>query len=105
MPALEPCPSFTFGGELTTGQVEFELAEAKKFLDKELGIDVRTVVYPFGNYNQQTPEIVTKTGHNFALTTKGSVTPFTPQTTLLELPRITIGGQQTQEKRGFFADL
>jgi hypothetical protein len=47
---LEPCPSFTFGGSLSVGQVEYELKTAKEFLDKELGIDVRSVVYPFGNY-------------------------------------------------------
>jgi peptidoglycan/xylan/chitin deacetylase (PgdA/CDA1 family) len=102
---VEPCPSFTFGGTLSKGQVEFEMADAKKFLDKELGIDVRSIVYPFGNYNETTPAIALKTGHNFGFTTKDSVAPFKPETTLFELPRISVGGQQTAELKGFFVGI
>jgi peptidoglycan/xylan/chitin deacetylase (PgdA/CDA1 family) len=102
---VEPCPSFTFGGTLSKGQVEFEMADAKKFLDKELGIDVRSIVYPFGNYNETTPSIALKTGHNFGYTTKGSVVPFKPETTLFELPRISVVGQQTAELRGFYVGI
>jgi peptidoglycan/xylan/chitin deacetylase (PgdA/CDA1 family) len=102
---VEPCPSFTFGGTLSKGQVEFELADGKKFLDKELGIDVRSIVYPFGNYNETTPSIALKTGHNFGFTTKGSVIPFKPETTLFELSRISVGGQQSAELRGFFVGI
>jgi peptidoglycan/xylan/chitin deacetylase (PgdA/CDA1 family) len=103
--AVVPCPSFTFGGSLTTGQVEYELLESKKFLDRELGIDVRTIVYPYGNYNQQTVDVLKKTGHNFGFTTKYSLDPLSQETQLFELPRTAIGGQQTETLTGFFASI
>jgi peptidoglycan/xylan/chitin deacetylase (PgdA/CDA1 family) len=99
---LKPCPQFTYPGGLTVGQADYELKESKKFLQDKLGISIDSVVYPFGNYNPKTMEIAKKNGYKFAFTTKGSVTPLKPETTLFELPRTTVGGQQTPELRGFF---
>ena len=102
---LEPCPQFTYPGALTKGQVEYELKESRTKLEKAIGAPVNSLVYPYGNYNKLTPELAKKTGYEFAFTTKASVTPFTPETTLFELPRTTVGGQQTPELTGFFLGL
>jgi peptidoglycan/xylan/chitin deacetylase (PgdA/CDA1 family) len=99
---VEPCPQFTYPGGLTIGQADYELKESKAKLEKELNINVNSVVYPYGNYNKKTLELDKKNGYKFGFTTKGSVTPMSFDTTLLELPRITVAGQQTPELRGFF---
>jgi peptidoglycan/xylan/chitin deacetylase (PgdA/CDA1 family) len=102
---LKPCPQFTYPGGLTIGQADYELKESKKFLQEKLEITVDSLVYPFGNYNPKTIELAKKNGYKFAFTTKASVTPQTPQSTLFELPRTTVGGQQTSELRGFFVGI
>jgi peptidoglycan/xylan/chitin deacetylase (PgdA/CDA1 family) len=102
---LKPCPQFTYPGGLTIGQADYELKESKKFLQDKLGINVDSIVYPFGNYNPKTIELAKKNGYKFAFTTKGSVIPLKPDTTLFELPRTTVGGQQTPELRGFFVGI
>jgi peptidoglycan/xylan/chitin deacetylase (PgdA/CDA1 family) len=102
---LKPCPQFTYPGGLTVGQADYELKESKKFLQDKLGINIDSVVYPFGNYNPKTMELAKKNGYKFAFTTKASVVPLKPDTTLLELPRTTVGGRQTAELRGFFVGI
>jgi peptidoglycan/xylan/chitin deacetylase (PgdA/CDA1 family) len=101
----EPCPEFTFGGTLSKGQVEYELKKSKEFLEKELNTEIRSIVYPFGNYNKTTIELAEKTGYTFGFTTKYELNPLTNDTTLLELPRISVPGQQTTELKGFFYGL
>ncbi|MBC7472205.1 MAG: polysaccharide deacetylase family protein [candidate division SR1 bacterium] len=102
---LKPCPEFTYPGGLTAGQADYELKESKEFLQKKLGIQIDSVVYPYGNYNPKTMELTKKNGYKFGFTTKGSVTPLKPDTILFELPRSTVGGQQTPELRGFFVGI
>lgn len=102
---IKPCLEFTYPGRLTIGQADYELKESKEFLQKKLGIQIDSVVYPYGNYNPKTIELAKKNGYKFAFTTKSIVTPLEPDTTLFELPRSTVAGQQTPELRGFFIEI
>ena len=101
---VEPCPSFVFGGGLTTGQVEYELSESKNTIEENLGISVSSFVYPFGNYNAQTVDILEQSGYTTAFTIAPSLGTQSDKP-LYELPRIRIHGQQTSGLTGFFAGL
>jgi peptidoglycan/xylan/chitin deacetylase (PgdA/CDA1 family) len=102
---VEPCPGFTSPGPLTLGQVEYELGQSKKDLEKLIGAEVDSIVYPFGNYNKSTVELGKKVGYKFGFTTKSTLSPFSKETELFELPRISMQGQEDAIIRGFFATI
>jgi peptidoglycan/xylan/chitin deacetylase (PgdA/CDA1 family) len=104
-PIEKPCPSFTALTALTTGQVLDELKTSKIILEKALGIKINSIVYPYGNYNRFTTEAALQAGYTLGFSTKGSVVPFSPETTLFEIPRRSVQGQQSPELKGFFAGL
>ncbi len=102
---VEPCPDFSFPGPLTLGQVEYELKQSKNDLENLIGGEVDTIVYPYGNYNKSTIEIGKKVGYKFGFTTKASLVPFSKETELFELPRISVQGQEDASIQGYFATI
>jgi peptidoglycan/xylan/chitin deacetylase (PgdA/CDA1 family) len=102
---LKPCPKLGSSLAMTVGQATFELGESKKFLEKELGIKVNSIVYPFGYYNAQTLEIDKKVGFEFGFTTKGETVRVPPELELLQIGRTSVQGQQSTTLTGFFAGI
>ncbi len=48
-----------------------EIIQAKRDIENELGIDVRTIAYPYGNYNDEVRQIVKEGGYEAAFTVYG----------------------------------
>ena len=57
--------------KLSDVQQEKELRESKKTLDEKLGINVKSVCYPSGKYNEGTVRILPTLDYKIAVTTKG----------------------------------
>jgi peptidoglycan/xylan/chitin deacetylase (PgdA/CDA1 family) len=47
-----------------------EVNENKKFLEEIIGRDINLLAYPYGNYNQETLQVVSNSGFNAAFTTE-----------------------------------
>lgn len=58
---------------LSFGQLDFELGQSKKILEKNLGISVKYFAYPGGSYSKPTLEAMTRAGYLSAATTKHHV--------------------------------
>ena len=56
--------------ELTLNSIKDELTESKKILENELGINVYSVAYPFGSYNDNVLSLAKEAGYNYGVTTK-----------------------------------
>jgi peptidoglycan/xylan/chitin deacetylase (PgdA/CDA1 family) len=55
---------------LNKKELEFELTESKKILEKITNKEITSFAYPFGWYNEKTIQAVKKAGYNYARTTK-----------------------------------
>jgi peptidoglycan/xylan/chitin deacetylase (PgdA/CDA1 family) len=92
------CPSFLFGGQLNTGQIRGELAKSKDDLEKNLGITIHFLVYPFGKYNKQVMEIAKETGYTMAVTVEPQVDEHADLAdNAFDIHRIRMNGQQVGE--------
>lgn len=97
------CPEFNSGSKLNTAQIKGELKKSKQELETQLGEKVYSIVYPFGNYNEQVEAIAKELGYSFGFTVK-------PQNLNKEvnfdspysIPRTRVNGQQSGKLIGFF---
>ena len=55
----------------TEAQQESELRDSKKALEDALGINVKSLCYPSGKFNETTTALAKKLGYKMAVTTKG----------------------------------
>jgi peptidoglycan/xylan/chitin deacetylase (PgdA/CDA1 family) len=92
----QKCPSFTFGGQLNTGQIRGELQQSKDDLEKNLGIKIHFLIYPFGKYNAQVIKIAKEAGYSMATTVEPQADgEIHLETTPFQIHRIRMNGQQT----------
>lgn len=75
--------------ELTSSEQEFEIKEAKKTLEKQLGFTVSSFCYPRGRYNLDTLTLVKKYGFKVACTTKRQYVKAHHEYT--QIPRFSVG--------------
>lgn len=68
-----------------------EMEDGKDDLERIIGKSVRHFAYPYGDYNQETLRIALEIGFRTAVTTSGR--PVRSDAQLLELDRVTFGGQ------------
>ncbi len=54
-------------------QAEWEIVESKSMLEKELGITITSVAYPYGHYNNAIAELAKSAGYASAITTDEGV--------------------------------
>lgn len=95
------CPYFTFGGQLNSGQIRGELKNSKEELEKNLGIKVSSIVYPYGKYNQQVMDIAAKLGYSFGFTVEPQQNQDMDLNSPFNIPRIRMQGQQKGESVKF----
>ncbi len=91
------CPNFTSGNQLNTGQIRGELLKSKQDLENKLSIKIKSLVYPFGKYNEQVISIAKELGYEIGFTVEPQDKKMLDLNKLFELPRIRINGQQTGE--------
>lgn len=99
------CSGFNNPSQLNKSQIEFEILESKKILQEKLGIKINTLIYPYGNYNNQVIEILKNTNlYFFAYTVEPAKDEVLDiSTNQFSLPRYRISGQDTLPINGFFA--
>ena len=99
----QECPKFNNGGVLNTAEIKGELENSKKELEKQIGGKIYTIVYPFGNYNEQVEEIAKNLDYKFGFTVKPQDSKHTVNfDSPFDIPRNRINGQQKGELIGFF---
>ena len=97
------CPEFNFGGKLDTAQIKGELEASKKELEKQIGQPVYSIVYPFGNYNEQVEKIAADLGYKFGFTVKPqNMSKDVDFNSAFSIPRTRVNGQQKGNLFGFF---
>jgi peptidoglycan/xylan/chitin deacetylase (PgdA/CDA1 family) len=96
------CPHVNNASILSYNQVTQELQASKDVLEKELGVKIFSIVYPFGNYNNQTQEIAKKAGYSYGFTTEGQYAGNLNFDSPYKLPRTRVFGQQELPLRDFF---
>ncbi|MCB1227733.1 MAG: polysaccharide deacetylase family protein [Verrucomicrobiales bacterium] len=67
-----------------------ELKDSKEFLERNLGVDVTSFAYPYGNYNETIRDMASQVGYRTMVTVNGSKTSW--ETPLGELNRFIIHG-------------
>ncbi len=70
---------------LTTDEIAYELAHSRAVLQKELGLPITSIAYPFGDYDPIVAHIAGACGYDFAVTCDGSMASY--ESKLLQLPR------------------
>lgn len=50
-------------GGLADKQAKLQLKESKDLLEEILGIEIKTFAYPYGSFNERTPDMVKKSGY------------------------------------------
>ncbi|MEW6702484.1 MAG: polysaccharide deacetylase family protein, partial [Bacteroidota bacterium] len=55
--------------KISLEDAEKELVDSKNVLEKKLGIEIKTLAYPYGNCNEEIKEITLKAGYKFAFAT------------------------------------
>jgi peptidoglycan/xylan/chitin deacetylase (PgdA/CDA1 family) len=96
------CPNINFGGALDSSQVRGELKKSKKTLKEKLGVDAVSVVYPFGNYNDDVMRIAKEEGYFYGMTVEGQNNGNLNFKKPYKLQRTRIFGQQELPLTGFF---
>lgn len=75
--------------ELTDAELRYEVVEAKRILETELGIPIKHFVYPEGKYDQRVAHWVQRSGYESALTMNDEEDRFAEQSVnLLGIDRI-----------------
>jgi peptidoglycan/xylan/chitin deacetylase (PgdA/CDA1 family) len=69
-----------------------EIQASRDAIEREFGIECRSVCYPFGLYDSTDVEIVKNSGYSSATTTKVGISDIA-KTNLYELDRITVSGK------------
>ena len=68
---------------------EYEISQSKQILEKELGVEVTSFAYPYGDFDERAIKLAKKAGYTNAVTVEpgNHLTP----TGLFKLPRIRLG--------------
>ncbi len=74
--------------KLSREELEKEIVESKKELEKELGISIKYISYPKGRYNAQIEELVKKAGYEMAFTMDDGF--INEKVNLFRIPRIGV---------------
>lgn len=85
--ATEGCYNFYDWRVLDTSRIKYELAVSKEKLEKELGIKVNSIIYPYGKYNKQVMNIAKELGYEFGFTTQGQSYNSVDLDSALNMPR------------------
>lgn len=67
-----------------------EIETSKKILEDNLGVEVKSFCYPYGNYNEAVRDMVMEAGYSMAFTTKHGKYEDSPNP--YEIRRVNIGG-------------
>ena len=97
------CLDFGLKTKLNIGQVRTELRDSKKALHDNLGVNVRAIAYPFGNYNQQVVDLSRQDGYDIGYTTDIPTESEVDIDKPMEIARYHVFGQQDGHLTGFFA--
>jgi len=85
-------------GELTPEEIRLELLESKIELEKQLDMEVLSICYPAGSYNETVVEIAPQCGYSVGFTTKPGLCKYPIEgKELFELPRFVIYGREIHE--------
>jgi peptidoglycan/xylan/chitin deacetylase (PgdA/CDA1 family) len=82
--------------EMASKDLESDTVKARKILEKNLGVLIPTLAYPYGDQNESVRQVVGEAGTKAAVTTESGVSKLGDD--LLRLPRIEIKGDCTAEK-------
>lgn len=77
---------------INTAQIRNELYLSKKKLELELGINVNTIIYPYGKYNKQILDIAKEIGYDIGFTTMPQHDFMINLNSLLDIPRLGVYG-------------
>jgi peptidoglycan/xylan/chitin deacetylase (PgdA/CDA1 family) len=82
--------------EMASKDLESDTVKARKILEKNLGVLIPTLAYPYGDQNESVRQVVGEAGTKAAVTTESGVSKLGDD--LLRLPRIEITGECTTEQ-------
>jgi peptidoglycan/xylan/chitin deacetylase (PgdA/CDA1 family) len=99
----EECPSVNYGGQLNINQVRSEVLDSKQILEEKSQVKIYSLVYPFGNFNNEVMTEAKKAGYYFAFTVKAQKNEELNFATPFDLPRYRVFGQQELPLTNFFA--
>ncbi len=97
------CSKFASQEKLTTGQIRYEFQKSKDELEKNLGIKIKHIVYPYGFWNAQAVEIAKSVGYTFGTTVAPEIDEIVDLERPFTIPRYRATGQQSGPLQGFFA--
>jgi peptidoglycan/xylan/chitin deacetylase (PgdA/CDA1 family) len=86
--------------QIDSGDAASELEESRKQLEQDLRSKCVSVAYPNGNHNSEIRRVARETGYCFGFTTESGA--WTPDSDLLQIPRINIHEQKLVGPRGRF---
>jgi peptidoglycan/xylan/chitin deacetylase (PgdA/CDA1 family) len=76
-----------FLANLTIDEITCELAESKRVLEEKLGKEIKSIAYPFGNYDHRVMSCAKHCGYQFGVSYEHNVRRFN-ESELLNMPRI-----------------
>ncbi len=99
------CLEFGSKIRLSEQQIISELKESKSFLEKELNMEISTIVYPYGAFDSKTIKLAREIGYKTGYTTIEQIGNFEINLdNPLNLDRYHVYGQQEGNLTGFFAN-
>jgi peptidoglycan/xylan/chitin deacetylase (PgdA/CDA1 family) len=75
-------------GSLDEAHQEEEIRQSKNVLEEIIGKEITGFAYPYGHYNEITPDLVQKYGFSYAVTTEPRVAQ--NEDKLFEIPRFQV---------------
>ncbi|MGC3982533.1 MAG: polysaccharide deacetylase family protein [Steroidobacteraceae bacterium] len=78
--------------QLSRAQAEMEIHTSKLDLEAMLGVEIKHFCYPYGNFNDETVELVRTAGYQSAVSTLRGLA--SERHHLLRLPRVSINGDK-----------
>lgn len=102
----KPCSFLNSGEKLSASQVFYELEKSQKILQEKLKKPIKTVVYPYGGYNDEVVKIAQDLGYVLGLTVSPQKEENVDLNEPFDLPRYRAFGQNDGEVlKGFFNGL